>query len=63
MPSPGIILLNGSSRSGKSTLARARQRRLEPHPVLTALDGFVFGQLPPSWHDKLSAFERPRHER
>lgn len=43
MASPAIILLNGPSSSGKSILARVLQRRLEPQPVLTALDAFVFG--------------------
>lgn len=48
---PAIILLNGSTSAGKSTLARALQRRLEPQPVVTSLDAFVFGQLPPAWRD------------
>lgn len=48
---PTIILLNGSSSSGKSTIARSLQRRLEPQPVLTGLDTFVFGHLPPAWLD------------
>ncbi len=51
MTFPAIILLNGSTSAGKSTLARALQRRLEPQPVVTSLDAFVFGQLPPTWHD------------
>lgn len=51
MTTPAIILLNGSSSAGKSTLARALQRRLDPQPVVTGLDAFVFAQLPPAWHD------------
>lgn len=51
MTAPAIILLNGSSSAGKSTLARALQRRLAPQPVVMSLDAFVFGQLPPTWHD------------
>lgn len=51
MAAPAIILLNGSTSAGKSTLARALQRRLEPQLVVTSLDAFVFGQLPPAWHD------------
>ena len=50
MTPPAIILLNGTSSSGKSTLGRALQRRIDPQPVLTGLDSFVFGLLPPAWH-------------
>jgi len=49
--SPAIILLNGSSSAGKSALARALQKRLEPQPVIVSLDGFVFGLMPPRWHN------------
>jgi chloramphenicol 3-O phosphotransferase len=51
MAAAQIILLNGSSSSGKSTLARALQRRMDPQPVVTGLDAFVFGQMPPPWHN------------
>lgn len=51
MTPPAIILLNGTSSAGKSTLGRALQRRIDPQPVLTGLDSFVFGLLPPAWHD------------
>jgi chloramphenicol 3-O phosphotransferase len=51
MNAPTIILLNGSSSSGKSTIARSLQRRIEPQPVLIGLDSFVFGHLPPAWLD------------
>ena len=51
MTSPTIILLNGTSSAGKSTLGRALQRRIDPQPVLTGLDSFVFGLLPPAWHN------------
>ncbi len=46
-----IILLNGTTSAGKSTLARAIQRRLDPQPVLTGLDAFVFPSFPPAWND------------
>lgn len=51
MRSPPIILINGCSSSGKSTLARAIQRRLKPQPVIIGLDSFVFGLLPPASHN------------
>lgn len=51
MTGASIILLNGSSSAGKSSIARALQKRLHPQPVVTGLDAFVFGQLPPTWHN------------
>ena len=46
-----IILLNGTTSAGKSTLARAIQQRLDPQPVLTGLDAFVFPSFPPAWDE------------
>ncbi len=51
MTTPVIILLNGSSSAGKSALARSLQKRLTPQPAIVSLDGFVFGLMPPSWHN------------
>lgn len=51
MTIPAIILLNGASSAGKSALARSLQKRLNPQPVIVSLDAFVFGQMPPGWHD------------
>ncbi|MDP3853767.1 chloramphenicol phosphotransferase CPT family protein [Phenylobacterium sp.] len=51
MTNPAIILLNGSSSAGKSALARSLQKRLQPQPVVMSLDAFVFGLMPPSWHN------------
>lgn len=51
MTNPAIILLNGSSSAGKSALARSLQKRLAPQPVVMSLDAFVFGLMPPTWHN------------
>jgi len=48
---PTIILLNGSSSAGKSSLARSLQKRLDPQPVIMGLDAFVFDPHPPGWRD------------
>ena len=45
-----IILLNGTTSAGKSTLSRAIQTRLEPQPLVTGVDALVFPHFPPAWH-------------
>lgn len=50
MARPEVILVNGCSSSGKSSICRRLQARLTPPHVLTGLDDFVFRLLPPQLH-------------
>lgn len=50
MPLPDVILLNGCSCSGKSTLTQALQDRLPAPYMRMGLDDFVFELAPDRWH-------------
>lgn len=45
-----VILLNGCSGAGKTSIGRSLQAALDPPHVLTGVDDFVFRMLPPKWH-------------
>lgn len=47
---PSVILLNGCSGAGKTSIGRALQATLAPPHVVTGIDDFVFRMLPPQWH-------------
>jgi chloramphenicol 3-O phosphotransferase len=47
---PAVILINGPSGAGKTSIARALQAQLSPPHVVTGIDAFVFTLLPPQWH-------------
>jgi len=55
---PGrVIILNGTSSAGKTTLGAALQRLLDPLPLLLGID-FFLATLPPVGHIGMTAQER-----
>ena len=50
MAQPDVILVNGCSSAGKSSICRALQQALAAPHVLSGLDDFVFRLLPPQLH-------------
>ncbi len=53
---PDVILLNGTSSSGKSTLTQALQARL-PF-VRMGIDDFIWQRVPSSWYDAVGTLLR-----
>jgi chloramphenicol 3-O phosphotransferase len=56
MKLPDVILLNGTSSSGKSTLTQALQARL-PF-VRMGIDDFIWQRVPSSWYDAVGTLLR-----
>jgi len=46
---PNVILLNGCSGAGKSSIGLALQGALSPPHVLTGVDDFAWRLMPPQW--------------
>ncbi|MEX2158024.1 MAG: AAA family ATPase [Dehalococcoidia bacterium] len=52
-----VIIINGSSSSGKTSIALELQKLLEPQPLLLSIDAFL-AMLPPVGHLGMSWAER-----
>jgi chloramphenicol 3-O phosphotransferase len=55
MALPDLILLNGSSSAGKTSIARSLQAQA-PEPILHFSIDDIFAWAPPAWHDSDEGF-------